>query len=93
MKVELKGKAYLGAHMTLAEVQNGTCMPYISPGRSTYFEGQGYPCIGDVTIVLDLDPEDQIVASQREALQASLISVREETEKRVSAILAAIGKL
>jgi len=93
MKVELKGKAYLGAYMTLAEVQNGNCMPYISPGRSSYFEGQGYPCIGDVTIVLDLDPEDQIVASQREALQASLVVARVEYEKQVNATLAAIGKL
>jgi hypothetical protein len=93
MKVEFKAKAYLGPYMTLAEVQNGTCMPYISLDRSTYFEGQGYPCIGDATIMLDLDPEDQIVASQRQALQASLISVREETEKRVNAILVAIGKL
>jgi hypothetical protein len=93
MKVELRGKAYLGPYMTLAEVQNGTCMPYISLDRSAYFEKQGYPYIGDATIMLDLDPEDQIVASQRQALHASLISVREETEKRVDAILVAIGKL
>jgi hypothetical protein len=93
MKVELKGKAYLGPYMTLAEVQNGTCVPYISLDRSTYFEGQGYPCIGDATIMLDLDPEDQIVASQREALQASLVAARAEYEKRVHATLVAIGKL
>ena len=93
MKVEIKGKVYLGPYMTLAEVQNGTCMPHISLGRSTYFEKQGYPYLGDATIMLDLNPEDQIVASQREALQASLISVREETEKRVNEILVAIGKL
>jgi len=93
MKVELKAKAYLGPYMTLAEVQNGTCAPYISLERSGYFEKQGYPCIGDATITIDLDPEDQIVASQREAMQESLVEARAEYEKRVNTILAAIGKL
>lgn len=93
MKVEFKAKAYLSSHTDFADVQAGKSMPLISPGRSTYYELQGYPCIGDVTLTIDLDPEDQVVASQREALHASLISVREETEKRVNAILVAIGKL
>jgi hypothetical protein len=93
MKVELKAKAYLGPYMTLAEVQNGACMPYISLDRSAYFEGQGYPYIGDATIMLDLDPEDQILANQREALQASLVAARAEYEKHVNATLVAISKL
>jgi hypothetical protein len=93
MKVEFKGKAYLSSYQTLADVLAGRTMPLISPGRSTYYEAEGYPCIGDVTMSIDIDPEDQILANQREALQASLVAARAEYEKQVNATLVAIGKL
>lgn len=93
MKVEFKAKAYLSAYQTLPDVIEGKTLPLISPTFSTYYTEQGYPCIGDVTLTIELDPEDVILDSQRETLRAKLVAAREEYERNAAGIISAIGKL
>ena len=93
MKVEFQGKAYLQKYTPISAVMNDNEMPMISQGRSKYFEGEGYPCIGDVTIVIDVFTEDKILADQVAALQSELQTVRAESQVRENRILDQISKL
>jgi len=93
MKVEFKAKAFLDTtYNNLKDVLNGNSMPHITQNGS-YFESQGYPMIGEVTVIINVMPADKIVASQVDALRKQLHLVRAENQRRENAILDQISKL
>jgi len=95
VKVEFQGKAYLQKYTSIESVLNGISMPLIFQDESPYCsccEGKGYPCIGDVTIIINVHSKDEIVDSQISALQKQLQTVRAENKMREECILYEISK-
>ena len=93
MKVQFAAKAYLSSYHDITEVANGSHMPMICHGDSSYFKEQGFAPIGTATVTIELHTNDQIMAAKIEALQAQLQTVRAENQQRENAILDKISKL
>ena len=93
MKVQFAAKAYLSSYHDITEVANGSHMPMICHGDSSYFNERGYTPIGTATVTIDLYTDDQIMTAKLEALHAKLQTVRAENQQRENAILDEISKL
>lgn len=94
MQVEFRAKAYLPNYVSMESVLRGESLPAISDLEGgSYFEKEGYPLIGEVTLTITMHSHDKIVQSQIEALNKQLQSERAESQRRQNAILDKIGKL
>lgn len=94
MQVEFKAKAYLPSYTSLESVLKGVSLPMITAcDEGSYFEKEGYPLIGDVTLIVTMHSRDKIVQAQIESLNAQLQSERAESQRRQNAILDKISKL
>lgn len=66
----------------------------LSNGRSDYFEGEGYLCIGMASVTLEYTTDKQTLCDEKLAsLNRQLTKERAETEVRQNAILLQISKL
>lgn len=94
MQVEFKAKAYLPSYTSMQSVLRGESMPMICETKGgQYFEKEGYPLIGEVTVLVTLHSQDKIVQKQIDALNKQLRSERAESQRRQNAILDKISKL
>lgn len=95
MQVTYKASAYLDLKFhSLTELTEGNVTPLLcDPNGSSYFDRQGYARIGTETVTVELHSENEIAASQLEALQKQLQAVRAENQQRENAILNQISKL
>ena len=95
MQVTYKASAYMNMkYQTLQSLVDGLTTPMLSDvGGSRYFELEGYARIGTATVTVELHSENEIAASQLEALQKQLQAVRAENQQRENAILDQISKL
>lgn len=94
MQIKFKGKAYLPEYMSMDQVLKGSAFPYITDFEGgAYFEKDGRPMIGEVTVILTPNSHDKIVQSQIDALNKQLQEERAESQRRQNAILDKISKL
>lgn len=94
MQVEFKAKAYLPTYVSMESVLRGESLPAISdPDGGQYFEKEGYPLIGEVTLIVTMHSRDKIVQAQIDSLNKQLQVERAESQRRQNAILDKISKL
>jgi hypothetical protein len=92
MQVTFEAQAYIDKFTSLQSVTNGERMPsVVTPDIGKYMSE--YTLIGTATVTIELHTEDQILASQLDALKAQLQAVRAENQRRENAILDQISKL
>jgi hypothetical protein len=93
MQVTFEAQAYIDKFTRLKDVTNGKRLPLLAQSTAEYWEKSGYTLIGTATVTIELHTEDQILASQLDALKAQLQTVRAENQQRENAILDQISKL
>ena len=94
MRTEIKAKAYLPNYISIDSVIKGQSLPQIAEvDNGSYFEKEGYPLIGDVTVIIEFHSKDKIVQSQLDSLNTQLAAVRALNQCRENVILDKISKL
>jgi len=93
MQVTFEAQAYIDKFTRLEDVTNGKRLPLLAQSTAEYWEKSGYTLIGTATVTIELHTEDQILASQLDALKAQLQTVRADNQQRENAILDQISKL
>lgn len=94
MKHTYTAKAFINPEWdTVESVKEGRSQPSLTTGDGSYYKGEGYVCIGEATVTIDLIDPNAFHSEHLEALNAKLQVTRAENQKRENAILDQISKL
>ncbi len=95
MKHTYTAKAFINPDWreSVETVLAGKCTPSLTTGDGEYYKGEGYVCIGEATVTIDVIDPNAFHAQHLDTLNAKLQATRAENQKRENAILDQISKL